>query len=206
MARDLPYLTSYKNVGKLFEGIYSAKQPDQFTHEFLQKTLGITASGDRSLIPMLRTLGFIDAANRPTAAYGALKNSGRRKPAIAEAIRRAYAPLFEANEQAEKLPNEELKGLVAQIAGSDDNMTTKIVGTFNALKAQADFNTVAPPPDKTKESEAKDTDEESEELSKKKGKGFEPQFHYNIQVQLPANGTEETYLNIFSALRKVFPS
>jgi hypothetical protein len=37
-------------------------------------------------------------------------------------------------------------------------------------------------------------------------RGFTPQFHYNIQVQLPANGTEETYLNIFSALRKVFPS
>lgn len=208
MARDLPYLTSYKNVGKLFEGIYSAKQPDQFTHEFLQKTLGITASGDRSLIPMLRTLGFIDAANRPTGAYGALKNSGRKKTAIAEAIRRAYAPLFEANEQAEKLQNEELKGLVAQIAGSDDNMTTKIVGTFNALKAQADFNSAAPPAETTKEAEAEETVEEPEELSKKKrkGDGFEPQFHYNIQVQLPANGTEETYLNIFSALRKVFPS
>ena len=48
------------------------------------------------------------------------------------------------------------------------------------------------------------TDEELDELPQKKGKGFEPQFHYNIQVQLPVNGTEETYLNIFSALRKVF--
>jgi hypothetical protein len=41
--------------------------------------LGIKSTGDRSLIPMLRTLGFIDTANRPTAAYGALKNSARRK-------------------------------------------------------------------------------------------------------------------------------
>jgi hypothetical protein len=206
MARDLPYLTSYKNVGKLFDGIVAAKQPDSFTHQFLSETLGIKSTGDRSLIPMLRTLGFIDAANRPTAAYGALKNSARRRTAIAEAIRRAYAPLFEAHEQANMLPNEELRGLVAQLAGSDDNMTSKIVGTFNALKAHGDFNSAAPPTEITKETEPEETDEESTEPPHKKRKGFDPQFHYNIQVQLPANGTEETYLNIFSALRKVFPS
>src|SRR6266851_2677307 len=194
MARDLPYLTSYKNVGKLFEGIFAAKQPDAFTPEFLQKTLGITASGDRSLIPLLRTLGFIDTANRPTAAYGALKNSGLRRTAIAEAIRRAYAPLFEANEQADKLPPEDLRGLVAQLAGSDESMTSKIVGTFNALKAQADFNAAAPQPEIPKEPEPQEEDEEDVEpkgllLKNRKGGGFEPQFHYNIQVQLPANGT-----------------
>ena len=152
---------------------------------------------------MLRTLGFIDATNKPTPAYGALKNSARRRGAIADAVRKAYAPLYEANEQAEKLSNEELKGLVAQIAGSDDNMTSKIVGTFNALKAHGDFNAAAPPV----ETETEDTDQEPDEPPQKKRKdGFEPEFHYNIQVQLPANGTEETYLNIFSALRKVFPS
>jgi hypothetical protein len=36
---------------------------------------------------------------------------------------------------------------------------------------------------------------------KQKGK-FRSEFHYNIQVHLPSNGTEETYLNIFNALRK----
>jgi hypothetical protein len=37
-----------------------------------------------------------------------------------------------------------------------------------------------------------------------KGKGLRPEFHYNIQVHLPSNGTEETYMNIFNAIRKVF--
>jgi hypothetical protein len=31
-----------------------------------------------------------------------------------------------------------------------------------------------------------------------------PEFHYNINVHLPANGTEDVYLNIFNALRKAF--
>jgi hypothetical protein len=32
--------------------------------------------------------------------------------------------------------------------------------------------------------------------------GIRPEFHYNIQIHLPSNATEETYLNIFNALRK----
>jgi hypothetical protein len=31
-----------------------------------------------------------------------------------------------------------------------------------------------------------------------------PDFHYNLKIHLPANGSEEVYLNIFNALRKVF--
>lgn len=31
---------------------------------------------------------------------------------------------------------------------------------------------------------------------------FHPEFRFNIEVHLPSNGTEETYLNIFNALRK----
>lgn len=29
---------------------------------------------------------------------------------------------------------------------------------------------------------------------------FHPEFRFNIEVHLPSNGTEETYLNIFTAL------
>jgi hypothetical protein len=60
MARDLPYLTSYKNVGKLFDGIFSAKQPDSFTHEFLRDTLGI--KGGSAILTSLSSLAIVSAA------------------------------------------------------------------------------------------------------------------------------------------------
>jgi hypothetical protein len=66
MPVSLPYLASYKNVGKLFENIASAKAPPKFTHSFLQTTLGIKGVGDRPLIPLLRHLGFIDQSGTPT--------------------------------------------------------------------------------------------------------------------------------------------
>ena len=67
----------------------------------------------------------------------------------------AYGPLYEANEGAHKLPSEGLRGLIAQVAGSDSDMTNKIAGTFNALVGLGDFDGTQP--------EEKDSEEEREE-------------------------------------------
>lgn len=66
MASELPYLPSYKNVGKLFEKIKSAKIPEVFTHKYLYDTIGLRSVGDRSLISLLKQLGFLDNGGKPT--------------------------------------------------------------------------------------------------------------------------------------------
>lgn len=82
-----------------------------------------------------------------------------------------------------------------------------IAYTFNAIAKNANFKST----DET-------TDDEDEELERVKTKSgpdegkqgssdkspLRPDFHFNIQIHLPANGTEETYLNIFAALRRTF--
>ncbi len=201
MPAELPYLSSYKNVEKLFSGIASAKIPDAFTHRFLSETLGLGASTDRPLIPFLRTLGFLDAANHPTPEYSNLKNSALAKKAIAAAVKRAYAPLFAANENAHKVSGDALKGLIAQVAGSDEGMTKKIAGTFNALGKLADYSGTGAAEDRLKVIPKIQVGE----TETAEGEGtMRPEFHYNIQIHLPANASEETYLSIFNAVRKVF--
>jgi hypothetical protein len=198
VASELPYLPSYKNVEKLFQKIATAKQPDAFTHKFLNETIGLKSVGDRPLIPLLRTLGFLDASNKPTAAYAELKNPAIARGAMAAAIRNAYEPLFASNERANELSGDALKGLIAQVAGADTGLTTKIAGTFNSLTKLADFsdaNTPFLPPDKPAES-TKPTNSPTA--------GLRSEFHYNIQIHLPGNASEETYINIFNALRKTF--
>lgn len=201
MPQDLPYLASYKNVAKLFEKIAAAKKPDTFTHGFLSDTLGLKSTTDRPLIPLLKTLGFLDGGGRPTESFAMLKNSAARGRAIAEAVRKAYAPLFSANERVHELSAGELKGLISQVSGSDDSMTSKIAGTFNALVKFGDFTAAVP--QITEKIEEKPS-LKRELLDAPTEKGLLPGFHYNIQVHLPSNGTEETYLNIFTALRKAF--
>lgn len=202
MAAELPYLASYKNVTELFQRIASAKQPDSFTTKYLADTLGLKSSGDRALIALLKALGFLDSAGRPTSEYGNLKNQSKAGGAIADAIRRAYEPLYAANENAHDLSASEIKGLVSQVAGSDTGMTTKIVGTFTALVKLGDFEKSHQPAPTPKEIE-KSVDPVTPEKPQTFG-SLRPEFHYNIQVHLPTNADEETYLNIFNALRKAF--
>ncbi len=206
MAKDLPYLPSYKNLGKLFQAIATAKAPDAFTHSFLHGILGLKGSGDRPLIPYIKKLGFLDNAGKPTPEYALLKNPATAGGVIAEAMKRAYEPLFSANEKAYELPLDQLKGLVAQVAGTDADMTAAIAYTFNALTKLADFSQAKVLPDPTaeggEEEEATGKGSDDARPADKSKARFRPEFNYNIQVHLPSNGTEETYLNIFNAIRK----
>ena len=207
MAKELPYLPSYKNVGKLFEKIKAAKIPETFTHKYLYHTIGLKGVGDRPLINLLKQLGFLDNGGKPTSRYAALKNDNIAGIEIARGVREAFQPLFDANENAYSLQQSELKGLVAQVSGADTGTTTKIVGTFKALIALSDFES-----DETLREDDKKKDTGVEELESVTipgvspdgiGQGLKPEFHYNLQVHLPSNGTE-TYMNIFYAIRKVF--
>lgn len=202
MATSLPYLSSNKNIESLFVTILSAKVPEKFTQEFLQGTIGLKGSNDRQVIPLLRALKFLDQSGSPTATYRLLKSKETAKIAIADGIRQAYAPLFAANEEAYALPSDKLKGLVAQVAGTDDVMTTRIVQTLSALIKQGDFSAVSNP--KILNSPPEEANDGSVQKAGPAVKQMRPEFHYNLQIHLPNNATEDVYLNIFNALRKTF--
>jgi hypothetical protein len=202
-ACPIAVLSSYKNVPTLFDKIASAKIPETFTHSFLQNTIGLKNTTDRPLIPFLRSLGFIDTSGKPTPKYSLLKG-GQRKAALAEGIRTAYRPLFDADEDAYQYSGEKLRSLISQVAGTDDDMTARIANTFAAVAKLGDFSTGV----KEEPKKEKDQDEEGGdgggEGGGKKLKGLRTEFHYNIQVVLPSNATEDVYLNIFNAIRKTF--
>ena len=92
-------------------------------------------------------------------------------------------------------------------------MTARIANTFNALTKSADFKSAAPEKndiksksDAEKEGDGDDTDESDadDNKNKRRANGLRPEFQYVLQIQLPSNGSEETYLNIFNAIRKTF--
>jgi hypothetical protein len=178
MAVSLPYVLSYRNLPDLFEKIKSAKIPEKFTHNFLLTTIGLKATSDRAFIPLLRNLGFLDPSGTPTPLYRQLKGENR-KSVLADGIRRAYAPLFDADQEAVKLQTDRLKSLVAQVAGTDADLTSRIAGTFSALSKLADFETQAPD---ARDEEAKKDNHEHETptppLDKGKLKGLRTEFHY----------------------------
>ena len=186
MAADFPYLPSYKNVGKLFEKIASAKIPEAFTQKYLYETIGLKGQGDRPLIPLLKTLGFLDASNKPTPEFAKLKNPQLAKIALGVAIKKAYAPLFEANENANSLSLQDLKGLIAQVAGTDNDMTSRISGTFNSLVKLASFSEIPAEDEESQKGQKEESDEKKEFTNSERGgqrKHMNAEFHYNLQIQ-----------------------
>jgi hypothetical protein len=144
---------------------------------------------------------------KPTSAYAVLKNKSMSKKAIADGIRKGYAGLYEADENAHSLPPDQLKGLVAQVSGTEEAMTKLIALTFGTLVKLADFTATAESATFPSENGAKEEAKAEPPVVQQvpvvaHATKFNPEFRFNIEVHLPSNGTEETYLNIFNALRK----
>lgn len=115
---------------------------------------------------------------------------------MARAIRSGYADLFSRNENAYKLDRNALEGLVVQATGLDKGSATlrSIFGTFENLKAFADFAGAKPPPAKEEAPPVVPPEAEVREF------GFG--LAYTINLVLPKTDDVAVYNAIFRALKE----
>lgn len=152
MAVPSAYLTSTKNTAAIFDAMQRAAVPDRFTYEFL-KQLGFAASGDRPMIPVLKTIGFLDDASNPTALYRRFKDKNIAKAVLARGIRAGYADVFAIDTDAHTKSSQDLTGIFSRLSEKGEAVTVKMASTFKALCGLADFSASAvpdetpPPPD-----------------------------------------------------------
>lgn len=144
MSAPLPYLNGYGTLKKILEKIRVAAVPPRFTQDFLSTKLGFKGGTPRPAIPFLKRTGFLGSDGVPTELYSRYRNSSRvvSGQAAAEALRTGFAPLYEINEYVHEASDEDLKGLVVQITGSEEesSQVKGIVGSFKTLKEFADFS------------------------------------------------------------------
>lgn len=139
---DLPYVNAPGYIGKAIEKIKVAAVPPKFTQDFLSTKLSITSSSARALIPFFKAIRLLDIGSSPTDAYKRLRNSSQSGYVIAELMRDAYKPLYDINEYIHEKGRQELMGVIAQATGweHDNQRTSAVAGSFEALKALADFD------------------------------------------------------------------
>ncbi|MBK6921178.1 MAG: DUF5343 domain-containing protein [Deltaproteobacteria bacterium] len=191
------YMYSVKNLGQMFEGIQKAQVPPRFTHEFL-KTLGFKSTNDRSFTNVLKGLGFLDASSVPTQAYRECRDKKAASAVLARQTRQAYKGLFLADENAQDLSAEEIKGKLRARTGKEQSVVAKMASTFKALVGTADFkkraaSEVPPAQDKVVESPA------LEELTPKP---TSIAFAHTIYINLPASRDIAVYDAIFKSIRE----
>jgi len=104
------------------------------------KDLGFPSSTDRSMLKMLKFIGFIDQNGKPLEAYRKFLDHTQSKKIIAEQLRTAYDDLFNANKSAEKMSQNELKGWFRSKTGVGEAVAEKIASTFKTFAEMGDFS------------------------------------------------------------------
>lgn len=191
------YMYTVKHLGQMFEAIQKAQVPPRFTHDFL-KTLGFKSTNDRSFINVLKGLGFLDTSSVPTQAYRDYRDKKAAPTVLAKQLRQAYRGLFLADENAQDLNAEDLKGKFATLTGKDQSVVAKMASTFKALAGLADFKKTAGP------ELLKPVEEpvESPALEQVTPRPASLAFAHTIYINLPATRDVAVYDAIFKSIRE----
>jgi hypothetical protein len=200
MAEYLPYVNAYGAIPKLFAGIKSAAVPPKVSQNFLESVLDLKSSSHRALLPLLKKLGFIDSSNVPTQAYKDFRDEAQSGSIMAERLREAYRPLFNANEYAWKLSKADLHSKFRNLSGAaeDDAIIPTVTSSFLELSKLAKWEGGVP------------SRKEPDPAGTGTGSGTPPReeppegirLSYTINLNLPATTEIEVFNAIFKSLRE----
>lgn len=209
MALPSAYLTSFKNAPDIFRAIQGAQAPDRFTQKFLEG-LGFPSSNDRTMINVLKALGFLDDSGVPQRRYHEFLDQTRSGLVLAEGIRAAYADLFKINKNAHAMTTADVKNKMKTLSEGafTERVLSQMAGTFTTLVKEADFS--APPTDQGLNGDSGDArdippDVPPREEASARGAGDGLRFGslaYNINIVLPESRDPAVYDALFRALRE----
>ena len=203
MALPTAYLTSQKNLAGILDAIKTAQAPEKFTLAFLE-SLEYTSSSDRLVIGVLKALGFLDDAGRPTDRYFRFLDQTQSERVLAEGVREGYDDLFRVNINAHQLSKQDVINKFKTLSQGkiSDSVLDKMAMTFTALVKLADF-TAPPAPASPGEVKPAATSGPSESSSVKRPSSLDlGGLVYNIQIVLPESRDQAVYDALFQSLRK----
>ena len=192
---DYPYMLSNNKIAPIIAKIQQAARPAKFTQEVL-KNLGFTSTNDRAFIPLFKKLGFLMDDGTPSALYDQLKDATSTATILGVQIKSLYADLYAINTEIHKAPEAEIKGAISRVTGKDADGVGRIYNTFKTLCNIAAFDVT----------QTSAIAEEKEELAQvpvtvPSAAPRANEFHYNIQIHLPATNDISVYNAIFKSLK-----
>jgi hypothetical protein len=200
MNTDVPYMGTSKNVSAILAKIQTASCPIAFTIDFL-KDLGFTSSNDRGIVKVLKYIGFLDQNSKPLEPYRKFLDHTISKQILADQLRVAYDDLFNAHNNADKLPASDLKGWFRTKTGQSDAVSEKIATTFRTIADNADFSGKQNPK-KTENSSPKIEVGLPEKVDKKETEHADLSLVYRFEIHLPDTQNIDTYRAIFRAIKE----
>lgn len=200
----LPYVTATGNVEKALKGIKSAATPEAVSQDFVKTILGIKGGSGNQMTAYLKKIGFATADGTPTDFYKKFRNPTTEGWAAAQALKTGYAPLYVRNEYMHKLADDELKGLVLEETGAEQDSATVplILACIKQLKKFAKWD--APPAEEKVEKPSKDIATLDNPPPRAPGATGQLGLNlgYTINLNLPATSDPAVFNAIFRALKE----
>jgi len=139
---SLPYVTAPGNVEKALKQIKSAATPEAVSQDFVKTILGIPGGSGNQITAYLRKIGFAATDGQPTEIYKKFRNAATEGWAAAQALKTGYAPLYVRNEYMHQLADEQLRGLIVEETGveQDSAVVTNVLGCIKHLKKHAKWD------------------------------------------------------------------
>jgi hypothetical protein len=193
---DFPYTTVPGKIADLFTKIKQTGIPPKLNPQWLQ-SVGFKSSNDRSLLTVLRIVGFADS-DSPTDLWKQYRGQGG-KQVLAQGIREGYAELFSTYPHAHDCSKEDLQNFFSTRSAAGKQAITKTISTFQELCRLADFS-ASPSEDEAveKEQDTKPRDVGAREM--KSPRDFA--ININIQLTLPETTDEKVYEALFLSMKK----
>jgi len=205
MSLPTQYLTSQKNLKRIFEAIQAAQAPKRFTTSFLEG-IGFKSTADRLVIGVLKAIGFLTANGEPTSRYFQYLDQTQSKAVLADGIREAYADLFQVNSKANELSLAEVKNKLRTLTRGQysDAVINKMAATFKSIAGLADFSAESPSKPAAEEAAEAKNDVTPPAAAKRSERPAASLggLVYNIQIHLPESRDPAVYDALFRSLRE----
>ncbi len=144
----MPHTTVPATIPFALRTIRTASTPRRVTGRHLEAN-GLARGEGPHMVGLLRAVGFIDAAGRPTNLWMGYQTGPAVSGLLADALRIAYAPLFDEFPAAQKEVSTSLARVIRSSTDYSDHHVFRTIESFQALCRFADFtagSTQSPPP------------------------------------------------------------
>jgi Family of unknown function (DUF5343) len=203
----LPYVTATGNVERALKGIKAAATPESVSQDFVKTILGIKGGSGNQMTAYLKKIGFATADGTPTDIYKKFRNTTTEGWAAAQALKTGYAPLYVRNEYMHQLSDDDLKGLIVEETGAeqDSSVVQLVIACIKQLKKFAKWGT-APVEDKeekqTTETLSQSSPPQQQLTTLPVAQRLGLNLGYTINLNLPATSDPAVFSAIFRALKE----
>jgi Family of unknown function (DUF5343) len=199
MADAPAYTTVPGKIPALLTKIRETGVPPKAVSQWLP-SLGFTSSNDRTLLNVLRQIGFTDASGVPQPAWKQYRGADH-KAVLGRALKWGYQSLFETYPDANKRTATELSHFFSTQTDVGKQAIDKMVATFRTLAEQAEFSdsdVVAP--EATTPLVTPAAPGPGTLVSRSSAGGLN--LNINVELTLPETTDERVFEAFFKAMRK----